>query len=355
MRAYILARTAAISIASLALDQVPQRWWLALALIPTMLGSALAQTSLTGAGASTQPFRVAFVRTETHATYAFEIRSWLFTMDSDGGNVRNLKLEGSSPSWSPDGEKIAFSSTRDEPLDEVYLCNADGSHVQRLTNQKGGTGADHPVWSPDGKRIAFFATVGKVPEIFVVGIDGSAPKRVTSGGGIYPTWSPDGKKIAFASARGGSIQLYWVDTEGTAEAVPLTSVKPGASQPAWSPDGSKILFTLTGLQAESEIGLLNIPSMKTTRFAFSDKFNFFSPAWSPDGKTVFLELSGKGGFVLWSPDPYLPPSEKAIGWKHQILALGIDGTASRQLTKPDNGGIQPSAGRLPAAVSQTGR
>jgi tol-pal system beta propeller repeat protein TolB len=316
------------------------------ALIPAVFGCALAQTNPVIAGNSPQPFRLAFARKRTHATYTYETRSWLFTMDSDGRNVRDLKLEGFSPSWSPDGNRIAFSSSKDEPRAEVYVCNADGSHTQRLTHLRGGAGADRPVWSPDGKQIAFSSFVGKLPEIFVVDIDGSEPKKLTGGGGISPSWSPDGKKIVFASARGGSLQLYWTNADGTGVAQ-LTTVKPGASEPAWSPDGNKILYTVTGLQSESTIGILDVPSGKTSRFAYSDKFNFFSPAWSPDSKMVLMELSGKGGFVVWSPDPYEPPAEKAIGWKHQIFAMTIDGALSRQLTKADDGGTQPSAGKMP--------
>lgn len=108
-----------------------------------------------------------------------------------------------------------------------------------------------------------------------------------------------------------------------------------------------MLFTIVKLDGDSAIGILDVPTLKTSRFAYSDRFDFFSPAWSPDGRTVLMELSGKGGFFLQSSDPYLPASEKAIGWKHQILAISVDGSASRQLTKGDDGGNQPSAGRAP--------
>jgi hypothetical protein len=59
-----------------------------------------------------------------------------------------------------------------------------------------------------------------------------------------------------------------------------------------------------------------------------------------------MELSGKGGFLRWTSDPYVPPAEKVIGWKHQILAVSVDGSVSRQLTKADDGGTQPSNLRL---------
>lgn len=267
-------------------------------------------------------------------------------MDSSGKNVRDLKLEGSDPSWSPDGRKLAFTSTKDETRSELYIADPDGSKVVRPTHEKGGSGSEKPVWSPDGKRIAFDRWSNKLPNIYIVGVDGSDVKKISSGGGIYPTWSPDGKKLAFASARDGTIQIYFADSDGS-NVTQLTSVKPGASQPAWSPDGNKILFTITGTQGESAIGILDVASKKSTRFAYSDKFNFFSPAWSPDGQHVLMETSGRGGFLLWPSNPYFPPNEQSIGWKHQILALATDGSESRQLTKADDGGAEPAAGKIP--------
>jgi TolB protein len=275
----------------------------------------------------------------------FEERDWIFTMDSEGKNLHDLKLEGSDPSWSPDGRQLVFASTRDERRAELYIANSDGSSVIRLTHAKGGSGIGKPVWSPDGKEIAFFEWSEKVPEIYVMKLDGNQVRQITTGGGIYPAWSPDGKKLAFASARDGAIQIYSCNSDGT-NVVRLTSVTSGASQPAWSPDGGKILYTTSHTDGAASVGILNIPSNKTSRFAYSDRFSFFSAAWSPDGGTVLLEMSGTGGFVLSFTSPYAPPSLKAIGWKHQVLALNLDGS-SRQLTKADDGGGAPSAGRVP--------
>ena len=136
------------------------------------------------------------------------------------------------------------------------VSDPDGSHIQRLTHRKGGTGARRPMWSPDGRQIAFFAFVGRIPEIFVINLDGGEPKQVSSGGGIYPTWSPDSRKIAFASARNGSIQLYSFNLDGSG-LLQLTNMKPGASESAWSPDGNKILFTVVGSEGEAIIDILD--------------------------------------------------------------------------------------------------
>ncbi len=94
------------------------------------------------------------------------------------------------PSWSPDGSRIAFTSSRDGN-DEIYVMNADGSALTRLTNNS-ATDIE-PAWSPDGSRIAFVRGSGPSSELYVMNADGSGQTRVLSGGPIRsPNWAPTG-------------------------------------------------------------------------------------------------------------------------------------------------------------------
>lgn len=143
-------------------------------------------------------------------------RRQIYTVQVDGSKFTRLTSAGEnhSPTWSPDGRRIAYVSNRGDW--HIYSMNADGTDQRRLTT------ADRnldPVWSPDGKRIAFRVTVGDY--IHVMSPDGSSPARLTTIGKVIgaPTWSPDGQRIAFAAAvphpGGESAQIFIVNADGS--------------------------------------------------------------------------------------------------------------------------------------------
>src|SRR5687767_4885353 len=108
------------------------------------------------------------------------------------------------PTWSPDGEQIAFMSHRDGNW-EIYVMNADGSDSRRLTDNPQGDNS--PAWSPDGSWIAYSSDLIVArevnSEIYVVKPDGSDATALTDnpGGDEFPTWSPDGQQLVFVSNR----------------------------------------------------------------------------------------------------------------------------------------------------------
>src|SRR6188508_387922 len=94
-----------------------------------------------------------------------------------------------SPSWSPDGRRIAFYSDRDGNA-EIYVMNADGSGVRRLTNTKADEG--YPSWSPDGRTITFDSDRDGNFEIYAMDADGSNPRRLTNhpARDVSASWAP---------------------------------------------------------------------------------------------------------------------------------------------------------------------
>src|SRR5207302_1622395 len=104
--------------------------------------------------------------------------------------------DDNEPEWSPDGARIAFSSTRDGN-NEIYVMNADGSGVTRLTNESNiGANNYHPSWSPDSSRLTFASDRDDAGsgdgQIYVMNPDGSGQTRLTNSPGrdAAPYWKP---------------------------------------------------------------------------------------------------------------------------------------------------------------------
>jgi len=151
-----------------------------------------------------------------------------------GGDSGKLSHEESA-AWSPDGKRIAFTSTS-QGNQEIYLVDPDGSNRQRLTNDPAIDA--HPAWSPDGKRIAFATNRWGDFEIAVMDADGSNVTRLTDSRGLddYPAWSPNGRTIAFATHRDGNFEIYTIAPDGT-RPINVTQDPALDNFPAWTPDG----------------------------------------------------------------------------------------------------------------------
>ena len=183
----------------------------------------------------------------------------IYVMDADGANPRRLtnsRLVDWDPSWSPDGRHIVFTGNG-RPGDwgarggdlEIYMMDANGSNPRRLTNNLRQD--TNPTWSPDGKRIAYTSTIDKRnQEIYVMDADEGKPLRLTNSGNVHihnwkPSWSPDGKRIAFTSNRDGNLEIYVMDTDGGNQRRLTNSgeIHIHNSKLSWSPDGKRIVFT----------------------------------------------------------------------------------------------------------------
>ena len=134
-------------------------------------------------------------------------------------NLTNHAAYDGTPSWSPDGSRIAFSSDRDGALN-LYLMNVDGSGVVRLHTGVGM--AWQPTWSADSTRLAFTCAPNAsdpwwTADICTIAADGSGFARLTTevGPDLDPAWSPDGTRILFSTARFGGQELALMNPDGT--------------------------------------------------------------------------------------------------------------------------------------------
>jgi TolB protein len=178
-------------------------------------------------------------------------------MNADGSGIARLTLLTEAgldqyPAWSPDGQRIAF--TRSLDLDggphQVYVMNADGSAINRLTfgDPQGRFAESCPAWSPDGSSIVFWSFGYGIAMINSVG---GIPSTVYKGvGGLFsfgyvnfysnPDWSPDGQKVVFAREADLSSflqrKLMITDASGTGALQPITTFSTAGEdyEPAWS-------------------------------------------------------------------------------------------------------------------------
>ncbi|MEE8350117.1 MAG: M28 family peptidase [Acidobacteriota bacterium] len=194
----------------------------------------------------------------------------IYTVDSEGTRFKNLtRTRGydAEGSFSPDGKLIVFSSNRQayqqelsstdqeifdrdkSYLVDVYLMNADGSEVRRLTENKGYDGG--PFFSPDGEAIVWrrFSEDGATAEIYTMKTDGSQQRRVTRLGVMSwaPYYHPSGNYLIFSNNLHGfgNFELFLVDVEGKAEPVRVTFKDGFDSLPVFSPDGTQLVWTST--------------------------------------------------------------------------------------------------------------
>ena len=139
-----------------------------------------------------------------------------------------------SATFSPDGRRIAFVSTRAGPP-QVYVMAADGTDQELLaTFDFGVSGASNaPEWSPNGATVVFHREMDKKPQLFLVDVSRRVNKQITSlGRNEDATWAPDGRHLAYVSDRSGVRQLWVIDTETSRSRQIQT---PGAARlPAWS-------------------------------------------------------------------------------------------------------------------------
>ena len=112
-------------------------------------------------------------------------------MDADGSDVVRLTHrtgDDATPNWSPDGSRIAYTSTAVSPAGSVHVMDADGSNVHSIT----GPGSANPAWSPNGQKIVFDQQMPAGGGIFIVNADGSGPVNVTNNAAddFDPDWEP---------------------------------------------------------------------------------------------------------------------------------------------------------------------
>ena len=167
-------------------------------------------------------------------------------------NYESLRFINSAGSFSPDGRLFAIAAKHKDRDDLVILDVKKDQEVRRIPIPLNGLTT--PSWSPDGKQLVFTGYDGGLSDLFIVNADGSDLRRLTNDkyADLEPSWSPDGKTIAFTTDRGGAtdfatlrfgnmrLALYHLDN-GVVDL--LAHMDQGKNiNPVWAPDGRSLAF-----------------------------------------------------------------------------------------------------------------
>jgi TolB protein len=201
---------------------------------------------------SPQGDRIAFVGSGD-ATDRDENLLELYVMDVESGETRQLtenSARDADPTWSPDGKRIVFVRADYWATDNVEtshrVIGADGSGEETLVQTDQQVFLGSPSWSPDGNRIAYsrasFAGQRLELTLHVMRSDGSNAMQIAKQA-AQPAWSPDGKRIAFVSIADQLGEIYVADANGRNAKRLTKSKEANDTAPAWSPDGKQIIFS----------------------------------------------------------------------------------------------------------------
>jgi Tol biopolymer transport system component len=299
---------------------------------------------------------------------------WAAKADGSGATPLTRLTQAASllPAWSPDGMKLAFISSRaldgsdalnTNSIANIWVMNADGTAPAPVTRLTAGVSVWNISWSPDGKKLVFSssraldgsdaANTNSTENIWVVNADGSGAAPLTrltvntSGIGVAtsqtPTWSSDSRKVAFLSAgaldgsdalnTNQTFNIWAANVDGSAT-TPLTRLTSGAFQsyPAWSPDGTKVAFigqrTLDGSDAQDPTFALNLWVVKadgssaTPLTRLVKQTSAFYPIWSPDGARL-----------AYGSDRALDGSDSSTNSLENTWVINADGSGARALSQ----------------------
>lgn len=207
----------------------------------------------------------------------------IWTMQADGSALAQVPNTqgGTSPAWSPDGEKIAFTKGWGSQS-ELFVINGDGNNLQQVTLNAVG---DHaPVWSPDGHSLAFARTnaAESASAIVVLNLGTGQLSQVTGYSHLdsAPDWSPENMLVFSRYLGAGDSDLYLVRPDGSG-LQQLTTGPLQDNHPDFSPDGSSVAFARGGADEtdHSHLFRVRVKNGHVKQVTFGAVFDFF-PSWA---------------------------------------------------------------------------
>lgn len=231
----------------------------------------------------------------------------LYRVDSDGAALAALAPANEqilSPTWSPDGGRIAFMRFGAGAGSIVVQVLGTG---QRLTVSGTGTALNiTPAFSPDGRLLAYARSSEEGTDVYTADVvQNCCVQRLTVGryaDNLSPTFAPDGRRLAFVSTRAGQPQIYVMAADGTDQELlaPFDFGTTGSSHaPEWSPDGASVVFH-RDVNRSPQVFVLDVASRRVRQLTSAGRNE--DPTWAPDGRHIAFVSDRSGQRQLWVID-----------------------------------------------------
>ncbi|RUO30286.1 Tol-Pal system beta propeller repeat protein TolB [Aliidiomarina soli] len=237
--------------------------------------------------------RIAYVIVEPDSDLPYQ----LVVADYDGHNERTLLRSPQplmSPSWSPDGSKLAYVSFENR-RSEIYIQDIYSTERRQVTSFPAING--NPVFSPDGKRLAMVLSKDGQPDIYVLDLETDRLTRVTEHWRIdtEPSWVPDGSGLVFTSERGGRAQVYHVDVRSR-NVRRLTFEGESNLGASVTPDGRHLIM-VNRTNGRYHIAKQDFPSGRNFQVLTETQLDE-SPSLAPNGSMIIYSTKYRNRQVL---------------------------------------------------------